>query len=90
MKAIDVIITARNRVRAPSRAASLDAHPPLALVAREFDDEDAVLGRQRDQYHESDLGIEVERQSGDKDSRIGAKHATTTESRTGIGIIQLS
>jgi len=46
MKAKLVIITARK----------------LALAPRfhgELDDEDAILGRERDQHDESDLGIEI-------------------------------
>ena len=64
MKATDVIITARKRMRAPSVAAS--RYPsPLALVLGEFDDQDAVLGGERDQHDETDLRVEIERQPGD-------------------------
>ena len=52
MKAKLVIITARNRSRAPSIAASRIEHALLALLLGEFDDQDAVLGGQRDQHHQ--------------------------------------
>ena len=40
-----------------------DRHALLALLLGEFDDQDAVLGGERDQHDEADLGIEVERQA---------------------------
>ena len=64
MNAIEVIITARNRMRAPSTAASRIGMPGLALLLGELDDQDAVLRRQRDQHHQADLRIEIERQPG--------------------------
>ena len=65
MKAKLVIITARKRgLRAHDRRL-LDRLAVLALLLGEFDDQDAVLGRERDQHHDADLGIKVERQAGD-------------------------
>ncbi len=37
----------------------------LALLDGEFDDQNAVLGGERDQHHQADLGINVEAQSGE-------------------------
>ena len=45
-----------------------DRHARLALLLGEFDDQDAVLGRQRDQHDQADLRVEIERQSGDQDA----------------------
>ena len=54
-------MTARNRI-SEHRGFS-NVLTPLALVLGKFDDQNAVLGGQRDQHHEPDLGIEVERQA---------------------------
>ena len=35
------------------------ARPRRAALARDLDDQDGVLGRQRDQQHEADLGVEI-------------------------------
>ncbi len=91
MKAIEVIITARNRIRAPMTAASWIGMPGLALLLGELDDQDAVLGRQRDQHHQADLRIEIERQARQISRPTKAPSTpTVTDSSTGIGIIQLS
>ena len=90
MNAMEVIITARNRSLAPSSAASRMPMPLLSLVLGELHDQDRVLGRHRDQHHEPDLAIEIERQFS---TRIPAKAPSTpviTDNRTGTGIIQLS
>ena len=89
MKAIEVIITARNRVRAPRVAASRFASL-LALLLGELDDQNPVLGRQRDQHDQPDLRIEVQRQVGGQRPTNEPNAPTTTESSTGRGIIQLS
>ena len=56
----------------------------------EFDDQDAVLGRQRDQHHEADLGVEIEHEAGHEDADEGAEHADRHRSSTGTGMSQLS
>ena len=55
MNAKLVIITGRNRSRAPSIAASTIDLPCCALLDRELDDQDAVLGGERDQHDQADL-----------------------------------
>src|SRR6185312_8117367 len=52
-----------------------DRHALLALLLGEFDDKDAVLGRERDEHDKADLGVEVERQPGDENAGIAAEHA---------------
>ena len=69
MKAKLVIITARNRSLAPRIAASWIDLPCLALLLGEFDDQDAVLRRQRDQHDDADLRVKVEREAGEADRR---------------------
>ena len=62
MKAIDAIMTARNRMRAKdSGFGNLPAM--LALFAREFHDQNTVLGCQRNQHYEPHLRVKVERQA---------------------------
>ena len=63
MNANDVIITARNRVRAPSTAASRMPSPASRRSFGELHDQDAVLRRQRNQHHQPDLRIEIQRQA---------------------------
>ena len=65
MNAIDVIMTARKRICAPSAAASAMRHACLALLLGEFDDQNAVLRGERDQHDKADLGIKIERQTGE-------------------------
>ena len=92
MKAIEVIITARKRSRAPMMAASRMRQPCLALLLGEFDDQDAVLGGQRDQHHQADLRVDVERHQRRR-PRCATKAPSTptaTDSSTGTGMIQLS
>ena len=60
MKAKLVIITGRKRSRAPSIADSRIALPCAPLLDGELDDQDAVLGGERDQHDQADLGIDVE------------------------------
>ena len=91
MKAKDVIITGRNRSRAPSVAASQQRHAVLALLLGEFDDQDAVLGRQADQHHHADLRVQIERQI--RATTMAANDPSTptvTDSSTGTGMVQLS
>ena len=59
MKAKDVITIGRKRARAASTAASTIGLAVGAQFARELDDEDRVLGRERDQQHEADLDVEI-------------------------------
>ena len=75
MNAIEVIITARNRMRAPSAAASRIGMPGLALLLGELDDQDAVLGGERDQHHHADLRVEIERQARTAQPDERAEHA---------------
>ena len=49
----------RKRLWAASTAASWMLRPGLAQLARHLDDQDRVLGRQRDQQHQPDLRVEV-------------------------------
>ena len=56
MKANDVIITARKRRLAAVVAAVDDVAAACALGHRELDDQDGVLGGQRDQHDDADLG----------------------------------
>jgi hypothetical protein len=51
----------------------VERHACFALFLREFDDQDAILGGERDQHHESDLTIEVEIEAGELDAGIGAE-----------------
>ena len=62
----------------------------LALILGEFDDQNAILGRHRDQHHEPDLGVQVERQMQDLDAEKRSEHCHRHRSNTGTGIIQLS
>ena len=62
----------------------------LALLDRELDDQDRVLGGERDQHDEADLGVDVEVEPATTAPRDGAEHADVTESSTGIGMFQLS
>ena len=59
MKANDVMRIGRNLSRAPSTAASTMLHPFGSLLAGVFDDQDRVLGSERDQEDEADLGVEI-------------------------------
>ena len=82
-------MTARNLVARPGSAAWAMGRP-LVLVLGEFDDQDRILGGERHQDDEADLGIKVERQAGDIHARVGAGMPTVIESRTETGIDQLS
>ena len=60
MKANEVIRIGRNRARAASTAASTIALAVAnAMLARDLDDQDGVLRRQRDQQDQADLGVEI-------------------------------
>ena len=59
MKAKEVMTIGRNRSRAASTAASRIALPSLALLARIFDDQNAVLAAERDEQDDADLGVEI-------------------------------
>ena len=59
MKANEVIRIGRKRARAASTAASTIGLAVAAQLARHLDDQDRVLGRQRDQQHEADLDVEI-------------------------------
>ena len=90
MKAKEVIMTGRKRSRAPSIAACEQRHAPLALLLREFDDQDAVLGGQTDQHDHADLRIKIERQPAENDAAKEPSIPTETDNSTGTGIVQLS
>jgi hypothetical protein len=60
-------MTARRHLGAECRGFP-DVPALLALILSEFDDQDAVLRRHRDQHYQADLGIKIERQLEDKDS----------------------
>ena len=60
MKAKLVIITGRKRSRAPSMAESGMRLAGAPLLDGELDDQDAVLGRERDQHDQADLRVDVE------------------------------
>ena len=91
MKAKLVIITGRKRRRAPSTAASRIDLPCAPLLDGELDDQDAVLGGQRHQHHEADLGIDVEGETRPATAQAMAPSTPTlTDSSTGIGMFQLS
>ena len=87
---------ARHHDRAKSEARGFDGRgfdilAAPALLDRESDDQDAVLGGERDQHDEPDLRIDVEARSRRALSAIIApSSATLTESSTGTGIFQLS
>ena len=59
MKANEVIRIGRKRARAASTADFDDRLAVGAQLARHLDDQDGVLGRQRDQQDQADLDIEV-------------------------------
>ena len=59
MKAKDVIRIGRKRARAASTADSTIGLPGGAHFARHLDDQDRVLGRQRDQQDQADLDVEI-------------------------------
>jgi hypothetical protein len=64
---MEVIITARKPEARALHGRVADAHAALPRLLGELDDEDAVLGRQRDQYHEADLRVDVQAHPGDLD-----------------------
>ncbi len=90
MKAKLVIITARNRTPAASTAAAVDVLAQLAPLDRKLDDQDAILGGERDQHHQSDLRIDVDAVVRPMPPRRCADDADATESNAGIGMFQLS
>ncbi len=72
MNAKLVIITARKRSRAPTHRSVGDGHALLAPDLGEFDDQDAVLGGERNQHDETDLRIEIVVEPGDQQRQHGA------------------
>ena len=75
MKAKLVIITgAEAQARALDRGLG-DRLALLALLHGELDDQDGVLGGERDQHDEADLGVEVEAQAGEQQRADRAEHA---------------
>ncbi len=60
MKAKLVIITGRKRKLARLDRRRRDIFTEFALLDRKCDDQNAVLGGERDQDHQFDLGIDVE------------------------------
>ena len=69
MKAKLVIITGRKRSRAPSIADVEELLAGAPLLDGELDDQDAVLGGERHQHHQADLGIDVEGEPGQGHAR---------------------
>ncbi len=65
-------------------------HALLALLLGEFDDQNAVLGRQPDQHDHADLAIEIERQPAMTIAANDPRMPIVTDSRTGTGMVQLS
>ena len=90
MKASEVIITGRKRNLAPSVAASEQFDAALALLLGEFDDQDAVLGREADQHDHADLAVKVEGQPAEQDEQERAEHADRHRKQDGTGMVQLS
>ena len=89
MNAKLVIITGRKRSARP-RSQRRRSTCPGALLLGELDDQDGVLGRERDQHDEPDLAVEVEAQPARRPRRSRPSTPTLTESSTGIGMFQLS
>ena len=85
MKAKLVIITGRNRSRAPAIADVEDRLSLPPLIHGELDDEYAVLRRERDQHHQPDLRIDVETAARDHDRRNGAENADADRQENGNG-----
>ena len=52
-----------------------DCHAALASLFRELDNQNAILGRERDQHHQSNLTVKIQIQSGDFDADVRAQHA---------------
>jgi len=75
MKAIEVIITARNRILRTEDRRVLYRDAALALLLGELDNQDAVLGGERNQHHKPDLTVEIEVQSGKLDAEVRPEHA---------------
>ena len=88
---MSVIITARKRhLRAKNRGVA-NVPSPFALILGEFDDQDAILGRHRDQHHQPDLSASRAINGKIRMPRNAPEHSRTgTDSNTGTGIIQLS
>ena len=57
----------------PQRGGFHDRMPGFALLLGEFDDQNAVLGGQRDQHHEADLAVKIEIEPGDLDRRYTSR-----------------
>src|SRR5882757_8099960 len=72
----------------PQCSSLLDARSLLALLLGEFNDQDAILCRERNQDDQANLRIEV--QFAIITPATAPRTPTTTDSRTGTGMIQLS
>ncbi len=67
-----------HRAEAQARALDRGVADRLALAALldgELDDQDAVLGGQRDEHHEADLRIDIEGEPCERDGADRAEHA---------------
>ena len=63
MNANEVMRIGRKRRREPSSAASIIPSPSRRSFLRDLDDENSVLGRERNQKHETNLNIDIVRTS---------------------------
>ena len=75
---------------APSIAAVDDVLALAPLLHRELDDQDGVLGGERDQHDDADLGVDVVVQPDQISAARAPNRPTVTESRAAIGIAELS
>ena len=90
INANDVIITGRNRSRAPSIAASSNGTPCSRRSFANSTIRDAVFRGQSDQHNHADLRVEIEDQTGEHDSKKSAGDADRYRQKTGTGMVQLS
>ena len=68
-----------------------DRQAVLAPLLGELDDQDAVLGGERDQHDDADLGVDVVVEPADPQAPPSPPATpTVTESSTGTGMVQLS
>jgi hypothetical protein len=75
----------RSRSRAPASAASIEGRAAFVLGLRELDDEDGVLGGQRDQHHEADRGEDVHLVAADDQEREGPEDGDRRAEQDGEG-----
>ena len=71
----DVIRIGRRSVWAECTAASPGGDTFLFFLAREFDDQNGVLGSQADENHEADLGQNVDGHASRKQACNGGQQA---------------